>query len=136
LPLLANLRYRLEPRLNAIGLALRWEVEPLPELDYLTPETGLAIVRIVQEAVNNAVRHAAAKTITVRARPKGVEAGTAVELCVADDGAGFEARPDAHRAGRGLNAMRSRAAKLGGELAVQSDKKGTRVLLTLPLRRG
>lgn len=132
LPLLANLRFRLEPRLNAIGLALRWEVEPLPDLDYLTPETGLAIVRIVQEAVNNAVRHAAAKAITVRARPNGA----VIELCVADDGTGFEPRPGAPRAGRGLNAMRSRAAKLGGELTVQSDKKGTRVLLTLPLRRG
>jgi two-component system NarL family sensor kinase len=89
-------------------------------------------VRIVQEAVNNAVRHASAKTITVRARPNGAT----VELSVLDDGAGFEPRPGAPRAGRGLNAMRSRAAKLGGELAVQSDKKGTRVLLTLPQRRG
>jgi signal transduction histidine kinase len=132
LPLLANLRFRLEPRLNAIGLALRWEVEPLPDLDYLTPETGLAIVRIVQEAVNNAVRHAAARTITVRARPDGA----VVELCVADDGKGFEPRPGAARVGRGLNAMRSRAAKLGGELAVQSSPKGTKVVLTLPLRHG
>jgi signal transduction histidine kinase len=132
LPLLANLRFRLEPRLNAIGLALNWEVEPLPELDYLTPETGLAIVRIVQEAVNNAVRHAGAKTITVRARPNGA----AIELCVADDGAGFEVKAGAPRTGRGLNAMRARAAKLGGQFAVQSDQKGTRVLLTLPLRRG
>jgi signal transduction histidine kinase len=141
LPLLANLRYRLEPRLNAIGLELRWEVETLPELDYLTPETGLAIVRIVQEAVNNAVRHAGAKAITVRARPTGGAAGAAVELCVADDGAGFDpARPGSPGAGRGLNAMRLRAGRLGGELAVQSDTKGTRpgtrVLLTLPLRRG
>jgi signal transduction histidine kinase len=32
--------------------------------------------------------------------------------------------------------MRSRAAELGGELSIQSDKKGARVLLTLPLQRG
>ena len=83
--------------------------------------------------MNNAVRHAAAKTITVRARQNGA----AVELSVLDDGTGFDPRRSATGAGRGLNAMRTRAAKLGGALEVQSDPKGgTRVLLTLPLRRG
>lgn len=131
LPLLANLRYRLEPRLNAIGVALRWDVEPLPDLDYLTPETGLAIVRIVQEAVNNAVRHGSAKTITVRARV----AADAVELSIADDGTGFDAaRPrPAGAAHRGLNAMHMRAQKLGGGLSIDTGAAGTRVSLTLPL---
>lgn len=133
LPLLGNLRYRLEPRLSAIGVALAWDVEALPELDYLTPETGLAIVRIVQEAVSNAVRHGAAGTITVRARALR---GT-VSLSVADDGRGF----DAGRAGelgaahRGLAAMRSRAKKLGGELLIESGSGGTMVSLSLPLER-
>lgn len=133
LPLLGNLRYRLEPRLNAIGVALHWDVEVLPELDYLTPETGLAIVRIVQEAVNNAVRHGNARNITVRAR------GTAdaVELSVRDDGQGFDTqRPRATGAPqRGLAAMRSRADRLGGTLAIASGAEGTSVALALPLRR-
>ncbi len=133
LPLLANLRYRLEPRLDALGVALRWKVEPLPELDYLTPETGLAIVRIVQEALNNAVRHGAAKTITIRAR----HTAKAVEVSVSDDGSGFDpsrasALGPSHR---GLSAMRSRAQKLGGELFIASNASGTQVTLALPLAR-
>jgi signal transduction histidine kinase len=133
LPLLANLRYRLEPRLNAIGLELRWEVEPLPELDWLTPETGLAVVRIVQEAVNNAVRHAAARTLTVSARP----GADSIEIAVADDGQGFDTARIAELATvhRGLGAMRTRARKLGGELSVESSPGRTRIALTLPLRR-
>jgi signal transduction histidine kinase len=131
LPLLGNLRYRLEPRLNAIGLGLVWDVEPLPELEYLSPETALAIVRIVQEAVNNAVRHAAATTLTVSVRTLP---GT-IELVIADDGAGFDvarhsAKGSAHR---GLGAMHARAKKLGGQLSVTSSEKGTQVCLALPL---
>lgn len=130
LPLLGNLRYRLEPRLNAIGVTLRWDVEPLPELDYLTPETGLAIVRIVQEAVNNAVRHGAAKTVTVvaRALPESIE------LSVVDDGCGFDTSHTAEfgASHRGLNSMHIRAQKLGGSLFIESGARGTRVLLTLP----
>jgi signal transduction histidine kinase len=132
LPLLGNLRYRLEPRLHAIGIALAWEVEPIPELDYLTPETGLAIVRIVQEAVNNAVRHGAATAITVRA----AATAQAVELSVTDNGHGFDTERSFETGAkhRGLNAMRARAAKLGGTLNIVSGADGTRVELKLPLR--
>jgi signal transduction histidine kinase len=140
LPLLGNLRYRLEPRLNAIGLALVWDVEPLPELEYLSPETALAIVRIVQEAVNNAVRHGGPTTstitLTVRAQP-----GT-IELSITDNGAGFDfAQPPKQSAAhRGLGAMLARAKKLSGHLTVSSSPQrkeggqGTQVLLTLPQR--
>lgn len=131
LPLLGNLRYRLEPRLNAIGISLQWEVEPLPELDYLTPETGLAIVRIVQEAVNNALRHGAARTIVVRAR-----AGAQVDLSITDDGCGFDvAGVPAASGHRGLGAMRARAQKLGARLGIESGITGTRITLALPLGR-
>lgn len=133
LPLLGNLRYRLEPRLNAIGVALHWDVEALPELDYLTPETGLAIVRIVQEAVNNAVRHGPARNITVRVRANA----QAVELSIRDDGQGFPVAspPSTGAPQRGLAAMRARAAKIGGTLALDSGAQGTAVTLALPLAR-
>ena len=133
LPLLGNLRYRLEPRLNAIGVALHWQAEALPELSYLSPETGLAIVRIVQEAVNNAVRHGNARNITVRTHGTA----SAIELTVRDDGRGFDAAqpPRSGAPQRGLGAMRSRAGKLGGTLAIESGGDGTRVHLTLPLSR-
>lgn len=133
LPLLGNLRYRLEPRLNAIGVALHWEADALPELEYLSPETGLAVVRIVQEAVNNAVRHGNARNVTVRV----AAAARAIELAVSDDGRGFDpAQPPRGGAPqRGLAAMRHRARQLGGLLAIESGAAGTSVRLSLPLKR-
>jgi len=114
-------------------VGLQWEVGPLPEMDYLTPETGLSILRTLQEAINNAVRHGAARTITVRAH----ETATTLELSVIDDGCGFDtgAIPAPGKKQRGLVAMRLRAKKLGGEVRIASHPQGTCVTLELPLRR-
>jgi len=132
LPLLGNLRYRLEPRLHALGIALQWDVEPLPELDYLTPETGLAVVRIVQEAVNNALRHASPHLIRVRARSDAQD----IELSVSDDGHGFDTQLDKRDVNhRGLTGMRMRAHGLRGQLTIDSGSTGTRVTLRMPLHR-
>jgi signal transduction histidine kinase len=94
----------------------------------ITPERATEVVNILREAVSNSLRHAQARTVTVRAvRGDGV-----VVLAVQDDGAGFE--PVLAGPGHGLGNMRARAAALGGTLEVISAPgKGTRVLLTLPV---
>lgn len=128
LPLLGNLRFRLEPRLNTLGIALEWDVLPLPELDYLTPETALAILRIVQEAINNAIQHALPRYIRISVKP--ADEGIAIEI--ADDGRGFESHSESARPGsRGLAGMQQRAAKLNARLELHSDAAGTRVRLLL-----
>ena len=96
------------------------------EVDGLSDATANAIFRIVQEALTNVVRHAAASRASVR-----VIAGDALRIEVADDGCGFE-----HAAGRGagLWGMHQRALLVGGELTIRSEPgAGTRVLLRLPL---
>jgi signal transduction histidine kinase len=138
LPLLGSLRFRLEPRLRAIGVALHWDAEPLPDLDYLTPESGLAVVRVVQEAINNALRHGQAANVTISAK----QAGQAVQVSVSDDGCGFDAeQPILAGHSRGLAAMQARARKLHATLHVASIRagppgaaRGTTVTLALPLR--
>lgn len=129
LTLLGSLRMRLEPRLAALGIALCWEVEPLPELDYLTPETGLAILRIVQEALGNALRHSAATTLVVSASVRDPH----IVLEIRDNGRGFDAA--AAPLGRGLATMRARAARLGAQWDIDSQPGATRVRLRLPLVR-
>jgi len=85
-----------------------------------------AVYRIVQEALNNAVRHAGARRIGLAVRG---EPGALV-IDVADDGGGFD--PTAPTAGFGLAGMRERVALLGGELAVDSSPAGTHVVAVLP----
>ncbi|MHB8294103.1 MAG: sensor histidine kinase [Acidimicrobiales bacterium] len=100
----------------------------------LPPELELAVFRICQEALHNAVRHAGADLIEARLR---IEAGRVV-VRVSDDGEGFEAgglAADGHR-GLGLVGMRERADLLGGELEVSSAPgSGTVVRASLPVGR-
>ena len=90
------------------------------------------IVRVAQEALNNALHHSAAQTICVRME---VGPGSAV-ITIADDGCGFST--SAHDVSNGehfgLSIMRARAARLGGELQIHSKVgSGTQVKLVVPL---
>jgi signal transduction histidine kinase len=89
-----------------------------------------AILRVAQEALSNARRHAEAARVTVTVS----HMDSAVVLDVHDDGVGFapnEARSD----GAGLRTMRERAEALGGTLTVESSPgEGTTVALELPVR--
>jgi signal transduction histidine kinase len=89
-----------------------------------------ALLRVAQEALHNALRHAHAGTVAVTLEGRG----TGARLRVGDDGRGFD--PDSvRRAGRhlGLVSMRDRAGGVGGRLTVQSAPgKGTVVELEVP----
>lgn len=77
-----------------------------------------AVLRVAQEALHNALRHARAATVTVELRGT---AGRGAVLRVTDDGRGFDPE-SVRRAGRhlGLVSMRERAAAVGGSLTVES----------------
>lgn len=146
LTLLATWRARIERRLERRGLSFDWQVADLPPLPWLGPREALNVLRIVQEAVTNIVKHADASSILVRtglaSGPAG-EPGVLVEI--GDDGAGAGvaagARADAaasgpaRTAGYGLGNMAARAAELGGTIEVRREARGTKVALWLPVER-
>ncbi len=81
----------------------------------------------------NAGRHSEAETVSLSLR----RLGPMVELRVSDDGHGFEGDDPFARAEPGhlgLAGMRERAALLGGRLEIESSERGTRVLVSAPLR--
>lgn len=89
----------------------------------------LALVRVFQEAVTNALRHRKARH--VRARLSEAP-GALVRLTIEDDGAGFEV-PDARKGARGLAGMRRRAEELGGRFEIEATPgAGARVVVELP----
>jgi signal transduction histidine kinase len=98
----------------------------------LDPEAEHQVLRIAQEAVTNALRHARAGRVAVSLGPDGPDGG--LVLRVADDGHGFDPGARAMRARRlGLTSMHERAASLGGTLTVDSAPgRGTTVELRLP----
>ncbi|MHB2018775.1 MAG: sensor histidine kinase [Candidatus Xenobia bacterium] len=86
---------------------------------------NLHLYRIAQEAVQNVVRHSAARTVWITL---DVPAGH-LRLSVRDDGVGL---PTVRVAGAGSHTMRERAAVLGGTLSIVSSDRGTEVSCTLP----
>lgn len=100
--------------------------EPRP----LPPQMSHKVFRLMQEGVNNAVKHA-------RARRAELQLGwqsDGLELCVADDGVGFApaaVAPDGHY---GLAMLRETVNDLGGRLQIESAPgRGTRLVFTVPL---
>ena len=87
------------------------------------------VFRILREAINNSVKHADPRMVTVQLRR--VWRGADIELQVTDDGRGFDAGPS--RPGHaGMNSMIDRAERLGGRLEVVSSPTGSSVTLVLP----
>lgn len=129
--LLATLRYRLGKRLEAAGLQLEWQVDDLPPLPWLDATAALQVLRIVQEALTNILKHAQARKVMIALK----KTGEAVEVHIADDGVGFDATGDAPMASKGLRNLRKRAQTLGGDVVFTSAPGNTRVTLVLPLER-
>lgn len=126
---LGMLRSRLEPRLRAMGFTVHWDTHRLCEGIGLGPEGVLQVFRIVQEALQNAIKHSQARTLWIEAGVEGSAAAPAVVLTVRDDGLGLA--PSAP-GGHGLGNMRRRAERLGATLTVDAAHPGTRVTLALP----
>jgi signal transduction histidine kinase len=112
------------------GLAERHGVRAQVRVARYAPELETGVYRVVQEALNNAVKHAGAHAVHVTVE----DVGEAVHLTVADDGRGFD--PEAEHAGFGLGGMQERVALLGGELEIDSSARGTRVSAVLPTSQG
>lgn len=127
LVMLGNLRYRLEPRLQAAGVALHWEVGNIAGLDQLTPQQVLELTRIVQEAFTNVLKHSHASQLRLRIHSGS---GEALELSIEDNGCGFD--PALAARGEGLGNMKSRAERIGARLAIDSAPGSTRVALRVP----
>ena len=133
LTVLGTLRYRLQDRLGRGGIELQWHVVDLPPLPMLTPHSVLSILRIVQEAFANCLKHSGATHIAVTTGLKG-EPGIdeMAHIGVVDNGQGIRIHSGV---GRGMENMRRRAAALGGRLLVTSHAGRTEVLLEFPTLR-
>lgn len=128
---LASLRPRIEMCLESKGMALRWCLADLPS-GAINPSQALQILRIVQEAMANVMKHAGARTVTISGyMDTDNKNGIAVIIDIADDGVGFN---PGCSSGKGIKSMATRAADIGGHLSIASTNEGTRIRLIAPLR--
>jgi two-component system NarL family sensor kinase len=136
------------PLLDVAGLAsaVRWYVDgfserskikvdveiPL-EVDRLSKDMELTIFRLIQECLTNIHRHSGSQTATIAIR----EEEHTVVVEVKDAGKGISPEKllelSSNRTGVGFRGMRERLRQFGGDLDIQSNRKGTSVRATLPL---
>ena len=133
--LLGMFRSRITPRLDKCALKLSWHIEDLPPLKNFGPREALHILRILQEAVSNSIKHAQADRLSLVARTQPrADGGTAISIVLSDNGKGMgmsmDMNPEQH-GGKGLKNMHYRAEKVGASLRIDSDETGTRVQLLL-----
>lgn len=129
--LLATLRYRIGPRLESSGIKLRWEIKDVPPLDWLDPKKALHILRILQEAFTNIIKHTHATEIRTAT---GVEGGYAV-VVITDNGQGFDVETALKSGGKGLSNQKRRAEAIGAKVKWDADQAGTCFTLYLPIKR-
>jgi signal transduction histidine kinase len=100
----------------------------------LAPDAEIQLLRVVQEALTNVRKHAAATRATVRLE----EDGAALCIAVEDNGRGFDAARIERDEGRrfGLQSMRERVEGAGGQFKVESAPgAGTRIVVLLPTQK-
>ena len=91
-----------------------------------TSRDGMNIYRLIQEAVNNAIKHANASHIDV----SFIESDNKITIVVSDNGKGFDLTTT--EIGNGLNTMKKRASELKGNFNIEASEKGTKIYLSLP----
>jgi len=120
-----NFRYRWEAQLGAAGVHSTWSIDAADETLQVPAHQRLQLLRVLQEALTNVVKHAHARSVQVRVAsdPQGLR------FEVRDDGIGL--RPDHAHAGRGLHNMHARAHRLGAELSITDASPGVCLVLQL-----
>ncbi|WP_347261004.1 ATP-binding protein [Rudaea sp.] len=124
--LLAPLRHRMARLFEARDIDARWRVGDL-KMIYLTTTQSLDLLRILQEALANVLKHSGAARVDVELHNEG----SVLRLKVGDDGRGMP--PGGQVAGTGMRSMQARARRLGATLSIGSEPGATLVRLTMPL---
>jgi len=128
--LVGAIQHRLGAVERRVGMKAHLLVDDMIKLP-ASMEEGL--YHIAQEALNNALKHAAATSVTVRIRVVDEQ----VELEIVDNGIGFDPDTAGNGGGMGLVNMQERAEKLGGTLrTVSALGEGTKVSVSVKVRQG
>lgn len=124
---LARLRERYSTLLQRAGLELGWDIDPSLDSVSMSPSQTVNILRLVQESLQNVVKHAKATHVSLRLRCDDKNC----RLTVEDDGIGIDS--DQSGGGYGMTTMVQRAQAVDAELNISAlEHGGTRIALKFP----
>jgi len=122
------LRHRLTRLLESHGIDCRWHLGGLEQC-YLPTSQILDVMRTLQEALTNVMKHSDASRadVVLRIDARGLE------LVVSDNGPGFDPAAIERHPGTGMRSMRARTQRLGGTFSVRSAEDGTVLTVHIPI---
>jgi signal transduction histidine kinase len=129
LGLVAAVQSFCEERSGHGGVKIRFKHTDIPS--QIPGDVALCMYRVIQEALHNATKHSGAKDVQV------IISGSqdTLELCVKDDGVGFDPDSQTAKKGIGLIGMRERLLLVDGELSIKSKRlSGTSIIARIPLK--
>lgn len=129
---LATLRERLAPLCADASIELSFHLLDLPDDLVIAPARTLSLMRIVQEACTNVLRHAHARRMQIRAQPLDHPVSR-LRLVVDDDGQGFDPDQAIAAGHHGLSNIRRRAQALKATVTWTALSPGTRMELQTPV---
>jgi signal transduction histidine kinase len=128
--LLADFKYRLIKRLKPLKIELVWYMSEALDGVYIQPQQSLHLLRFLQEATTNTMKHAGATELSVRSVFLN---DTMVSVEVSDNGVCDQC--EAVLQGHGLKNMQWRANELNGELSLSNESGSLVIELQVPLYR-
>jgi signal transduction histidine kinase len=129
--LLGAIRYRLSPRLQAAGISLKWNVDPLPTMQHWGVRQSYDLQMILLEVFTNIVTHSGANCVTLSAHPHVQQPISNITIEICDNGTGIPPDSSNSSAGKGMASMLARAKALGAVMSIRSGTDGTCVVLAL-----
>ena len=116
-------------RIRRIGI-LDLRVKVSEHTVYLKDDVELIIFRIIQECLNNTIKHSGAKTACIELEYKE----DSLKVTVMDTGNGFEDLAKKDRSGSGLLNIESRTKMIKGTYEINSNERGTEINITIPYK--
>jgi signal transduction histidine kinase len=105
-------------------------IDYLGEVQKFDPDTSIYIFRIIQESLNNIIKHSEAKEFNIQF----IYSGNYLIIIVSDNGNGFDTSVINHIHSNGLMNMSERVKALNGNMSINSSKKGTLLKLKIPYK--
>ena len=127
--LLGMMRHRLIDQLETANIDLEWAVTELPGFTNMSPSRSLHIMRIVQEAITNSIKHSGSKDMTLATGILDDRQTMYIDLI--DYGNGFKQSEVEKTSSRGIQNMYFRAKQIGADLIISSSEQGTRIRLVM-----
>ncbi|WP_414440097.1 7TM diverse intracellular signaling domain-containing protein [Burkholderia sp. 22PA0106] len=124
---IAPMRHRFARAFEAQDIDCRWQLSGIDAL-HLPNAVCLDVMRVLQEAVTNALRHSGATRVDIAVTD---DPAAGLSLSVTDNGRGFDPEAPSPHGGIGMGSLRARVERLGGVLRIASGATGTTLAVTV-----